>query len=823
MKNIFKGLFIGAAVLVMSSCVKDELAQIDITKTEAPVLHELTDYTAVLEENGSFGTLEWDAADYGAAAAVRYTLYVTYGDSQQKVTTTDAATSLALDANTLNTPLMRLGCPWDEEITVSFYLTSDVKSSSGTIKGYTLTSNTIDVNLTAFYQDVSHDCLYVRGGLNSWADPATGPYFYNFADDQVVYQGVIDFTENYMTITDGFKFTGVAEDWDHGNYGAGSDEVATNPDDYTFINDGGSGNIHAYEATYRYFHFTVDLDAMNIHRDYGFDECVLNLNGTDYPMEYTLNQQRFYVDVDNASGTATIYLDGETPNDHEGFTADLDVSGAARVYLDFNDLDEIVISASASAYGTDENEGVTGPTQVNNTWVLAGDFSEWAYISMTNMGNGVYVAYDVEVTEGDGCGFHDLYDTWYAADAAIANTDAGLYQPTIDAGFAIKAWNDGDGSVNIIVPSTGTYDFWVDTENSEAWLMTEGTEPDGIEYGQTWKLSGEMNGWGSLRMTDLGSNFYLASAIESTADQQYGFKDLDDFWWSAPKDETHTDSYTATVGEAVPIVKDGVTDHVNIVIPSDNTYDFYVYAQQNLHYLVATGDTPGKVASSWGISGTTNNWGKALTGGYIIGDFAITEEVTVDGTTYLVYYGLVLTDDDQIQFRYDNAWDSQYGSSQSFIKNTAMSLNSKSNISCVAGTYDVYFDLTGTTAYFMEEGKTPSDAVEREEEPDWWGIEGSFTDNWTSIITMTQNDAGYWVATDVTMAVGDTFKFIEDGSWDVGDLGSTDSASKNAVLTLATGGSNISVTEAGTYDVYLDVDNLKAYIMETGKTPSDIQ
>ncbi len=690
MKNIFKGLLIGAAVVALSSCVDESFVQFDPENAVAPVLNELPSSSYELTEGSDDFTFTWFAADFGVSVGVRYTLYAScegYADHSVEYVEGIESTSLTVTAAALNNVLISsFECEAYSPYDISFYVVAAMKSTTG-VTDATLTSNVISATITPYPAEVTYDCVYVTGSLNGWV--FTGPYLYNYANDGVNYQGVIDFTTDYAS--NEFKITD-SPDWNNGNYGASDTTEGGDPDSYQFV-DGSNDNVKVYRD-HRYYHFTFDKGALVIYKDYGFDAATVNVNGTDYEMTYHLGKQRFYVDVDNASGTVIASLDGT-----QFTTSELTSSGNQRIYFDFNNLDGVSLFGSASAYDTDEDAGSGGDdenTHVNSTFMLSGEMTDdWANKEMTSLGNEIYVAYEVAATAG----------------------------------------------------------------------------------------------------------------------QQYGFNDLDNVWWAAWSELAVNGVYTAPIDEAIPCDNwNGPHGSNNITIPEDNTYDFWVMYNQGYHYLVPAGTTPGVTPDTWGVVGTPNNWGS-------FGDFAMTED---SETGYLVYKGLVLVSGDEIKLRYGNDpnWSQgDYGSSDTFAANTAMALTAGGgNISVTkAGTYDIYFDQSGTAIWIMASGYKPG------ETPASWGICGTNNswggdgDDWA----LSEEDDGIWVRYGVALEAGYEIKFRYNNSadWSEGDYGSSDTFTVGEAMSLTAGGGNIAVTTTGTYDVYLDLNETVAYFMNEGDVP----
>lgn len=103
-----------------------------------------------------------------------------------------------------------------------------------------------------------------------------------------------------------------------------------------------------------------------------------------------------------------------------------------------------------------------------------------------------------------------------------------------------------------------------------------------------------------------------------------------------------------------------------------------------------------------------------------------------------------------------------------------------------------------------------------------WGLVGDIN-GWAAEtpITMYSVD-GYSVAYGVELTIEDGFKFVKNKSWEnenVGGKAASEPDYQHATNTLAD--NNISVSVAGTYDIYLSAAADAYYIMTEGKLPSD--
>ena len=213
-------------------------------------------------------------------------------------------------------------------------------------------------------------------------------------------------------------------------------------------------------------------------------------------------------------------------------------------------------------------------------------------------------------------------------------------------------------------------------------------------------------------------------------------------------------------------------------------------------------DTPVVENKGWGIVGTINEWGGA----------GADVDMKV-GAGWLVAAGVELPEGSEIKFRLDGGWDVNFGGT--FAADTEIALVAGGdNFKPAAGTYDIYLNPDIPAAYFMTAG------AEAPATPQTWGIVGT-TNNWGGDdldMGMKLDEEGkYWVRKGVALPDGGEIKFRFAHDWAV-NFGGTFAV--DAVIELADGGDNLK-TVAGTYDIYLDVEGAKAFIMTEGKTPAD--
>ena len=218
---------------------------------------------------------------------------------------------------------------------------------------------------------------------------------------------------------------------------------------------------------------------------------------------------------------------------------------------------------------------------------------------------------------------------------------------------------------------------------------------------------------------------------------------------------------------------------------------------------------PEPAFQGWALIGGFNEWGADLA-------------LTSDGTYYVVK-GVEL--EGELKFRKDADWGVNLGLAEGaeFAANAEIALAANGgNINVAAATYDVYLDDVNSKAWFITDGSYPGGGeapVEAE-----WGLIGSLAacNNWSNNVKLYVS-GDYSVAKGVEFSAGDQFKFRKGEAWGV-ELTYEGAITIDAKLDLidGTGGKqNSSISEAGTYDVYLANDLSAFYVMTPGKTPAD--
>ena len=189
------------------------------------------------------------------------------------------------------------------------------------------------------------------------------------------------------------------------------------------------------------------------------------------------------------------------------------------------------------------------------------------------------------------------------------------------------------------------------------------------------------------------------------------------------------------------------------------------------------------------------------------------------------YVDLTLIDG-KIKFRADDGWDVNWGGADGVLSAGG------ADIVVPAGNYRIYVNLNDPAnptyelnkgMYGKDEPTSGTTTPEPEPEPTpvvGWGLVGEYNSWGGTPDIMLASDGTYLVAKGVELS--GQVKFRKDGAWDVnfgapGDVEPVEIA-VNTELELVAGGKNFTIA-AGTYDVYLDETNAKAWFINDGSYP----
>jgi len=186
------------------------------------------------------------------------------------------------------------------------------------------------------------------------------------------------------------------------------------------------------------------------------------------------------------------------------------------------------------------------------------------------------------------------------------------------------------------------------------------------------------------------------------------------------------------------------------------------------------------------------------------------------------FYVDITLADGTIKFRANDAWDVNWGGADGVL------VSGGDNIPVSAGNYRIYVNLNDpanptyelNASMYGQEENAGSTEPEPEPEPEptpvvGWSLIGAFN-GWAGDLALS-SDGTYYVVKGAELE--GELKFRKDGDWTV-NFGLAEGAefAANAEISMAQDGANINVA-AGTYNVYLDEANAKAWFINDGSYP----
>lgn len=572
----------------------------------APVLHDnLPDEITVTSENmGNTVTFTWAAADFGAPTQINYAVEAAYNNDTLAVMTGITGTSSEQTYELLNSLLALsaedggLGVPADTPTDVDFLVSATIGETFG--KYY---SEGVTVKMTVTEAERTYPMVYVIGDFCGWADGQTQELF-SFSGDEVNYAGVIGFSG---AASKGFKIRGTETGWaEDSNWGTDGNAAAPEAEAATIqlISSGGSGNITAYSKNF--YRFTFNRSTMVLTNELSFDQLGVigdfNSWGGDVVMNFDTETQMFWADIefpaeggfkirkdgawDTSWGTATAGAAAATSGVFDGGDNITAPAGNYRLYVNFNNPEEMTWELNAADYGTGGGE----EPEPESTWVVHGQTvatPDWGDIKMVSAGSNISVfkAEGIEVAASSQFGFKDPDGQWYAVDTEFAGGQ-DPYAVTIGASFNVST-----SSVNAVINDAGTYDYWILPDAGRAYVTQTGVKPEYVAG--TYGICGTVNGWGDigdLSMTEDGGYLVRKGVVLTTTDQ---FKIRYNNEWNDAANFGTESGGAVDVNVAVAVVSSGGSQNMSVSL--DGTYDIYFDLDNLTVYVMSEGRTPAEV------------------------------------------------------------------------------------------------------------------------------------------------------------------------------------------------------------------------------------
>lgn len=708
-----------AAAAMVAGCYKPEMNQIAAPEdVVAPVLEAVEGPIEITPSNMVDGVVAftWSAADYGVPTQINYSLEAATAAAPETMVTITSGittTSAEVDYETLNAILFN-------DLGLADGVAEDVNFSIGVKVGEyaKIYSNVVTVSCKVTAAEKQYPKLWVVGSYNGWAHDASNQFLFDFAGNDTVYQGMIDFSAiNEDHSANEFKITGGA--WgndEHSMNGAHDAESKT-----ISLVAGGGDNINVYQAK-RFYHLTFDR-ALTLTADVSFDQIGVigdfNGWGADVVMNFNASKQRFYADVEfPADGGFKFRLDGGWDVSY-GSTGSgvLDSgdnipvkAGNYRVYLNMNNFAEMTYTLDAKMYGKDEpTSGTTTPepepepTPTVQGWGLVGEYNSWGGTpDIMLASDGTYlVAKGVELSGQVKFRKDGGWDVNFGAPGEVEPVEIA-----VNTELELVA-----GGKNFTI-AAGTYDVYLDDANAKAWFINDGSYPGGgaaLEMSE-WGLIGSLaacNNWSANIPLYVSGDYAVAKGVAFAAGDQFKFR----------KGETWGTELTyegqITIDAKLDLI-DGTGGKQNSSIADAGTYDVYLANDLSAFYVMTPGKTPADAGAAQkvytdpsaeafvvGFSGSAIGWDDPS---FDQGDRAsfvsknVTDAATFAGTYEFKLEGLAVAANDELKVRINGQWIGVGGAAVEGLTVTG----TDNFIAGEAGTYNVVIT-------FAWDGSTHSD------------------------------------------------------------------------------------------------------------------
>ena len=761
MKKVIYSLALAFTGLLALSCAQEHLDVVfDPSKVTGQTLGEIAG--CALSEDGADITTTFNEADFGVSAPVAYTLFADLAGSdfanQKKIDATIAEGKIAFSQKKFNKTLTNLGAQPDSPVAVEFRLAAYLKNEkAANIESSVQYSNIVSANFTP-YEDAQAelDVCDVPGDYQGWK-PAEYPKLFNYANDGVIYRGVIDFGEEKKA-GNGFKIT-YGGDWnnDTGNWGSSAQAEAAEAESMTLVNGDASQNIVCYSAN-RYYLFEFNKENLTLTKILGFDKVgVIGLGGdwdNDVEMTYNMYKGRFWADVDAASDTEFKFrLDGGWDHNWGGNMDGLSgggdniplPAGQYRIYFYMNDV-TMTAEVDASMYGQAEPEKETEPEPpvTYQGWGIIGVGGDWENdIAMTEEG-GVWTGYATLAAD----------DSWkIRKDAGWDENFGGTFTAL---GTPFEAVAGGD---NIAVGAAGFFKIVYD---SNAGTIT-------VSDGNVWSLIGDFNEWAGDVDMALVDGKWVSPATSLTP----GWKIRHNHAWDADRggEFAALDTPFAAVAGGANI-DCGTGDFIVTYDPAAETITVSVAFPANIWSVIG-----GFAASNW-----ANDVKMTLHEGCMC-NFWVSDPFEMKAG-------------DEFKVRFNRDWGVNRGGDATLQEGQSVAVSQDgANIKAPAdGTYTVVYCPEQEIIFFQG-----------------WSLIGSIGGtNWDTDFLMYpqyDEDAGtVWVSSDFKYEAGNEFKARYKADWGV-NVGGTFSAFATP-FDVTQDGANITLSDA-CYAVVMYAESLK--------------
>ena len=687
---------LAAAVGMTAACQQEEMVVFNPDNVIAPVLHAVEDIVVTVDNKSENVTFSWDAADFGVKSQVFYSLDMSKGDKSVNLFTGVSGNSMNVSYENINNKAFNdLSIPSGEAGEVVFTLSAKLNVGAS----YAAAPVTAMVTPTA--AEKVYPKVWVIGNYCGWAHDKS-LFLWNFDEDDDKFMGIVDFGAGDEK-TGGFKLT------PEGNWNAefgGTGTADEDPASIPVVTSGGS-DIKNFTAK-RYYHFTLSKSALTLTKNFSFDQVgIIGLNGdwdNDIVMEYSVNKQRFYADIDVPAATEMKFrMDADWGvnfgGDIKAMTNGGDnipvEPGQYRVYFDMNNLGAITCVFDTKMYGQEESAGTVTPEPEPEVpavqgWGLVGEYNSWGGTP------DIMLASDGKYLVAKGVELSGQIKFRKDADWAVNFGAPGDVEPVevaVNTELELVA-----GGKNFTI-AAGTYDVYLDEANAKAWFITDGSYPGGgaAPVASEWGLIGSLaacNNWGVNVPLYVDGDYSVAKGVVFAAGDQFKFR----------KGETWGTELTyegqITVDAKLDLI-DGTGGKQNSSIADGGTYDVYLANDLSAFYVMTPGKTPADAGAAQkvytdpsaesfvvGFSGSAIGWDDPAFDTNDRASFVsknVTDEKTFAGTYEFKLEGLSVAAADEFKIRINGQW---IGVGGAEVEGIAVS-GTDNFIADEAGTYNV--------------------------------------------------------------------------------------------------------------------------------------
>lgn len=275
-----------------------------------------------------------------------------------------------------------------------------------------------------------------------------------------------------------------------------------------------------------------------------------------------------------------------------------------------------------------------------------------------------------------------------------------------------------------------------------------------------------------------------------------------DFAWN---NETETDHvWTEMSSVAIPLADD---TKVYYNVTDWEAGEWSDTPQEN------TPDQPEVVEKEWGIVGTMTDWSDNI------------PMTLVDG--WYVAENVTIKTSDEFKFRVGTTWDElKTYNLTTIVANTEYTTvdgqgDGNGMKVAVSAIYSVYLSADAATMKVVKTGDLPVESVP--DQPSDWALAGTFN-NWADKPMVTTKTPDLYVVKNVEFADYAEFKVKKkaegaNNGWGTSyGVKSINYINSNVWFAVQLGSAtNISIVNAGTYDIYFDLINVKVYVMAAGE------